>query len=184
MGLERVVILHGYMASPSSHWFKWLHDELTPQGIKVEIPALPNSAAPQPQAWIPAVAKALGEPNDRTAVVGHSLGCVTALHALGRLDAPWRLDALVAVSGFVEPAPALPELDSFTRSVPDLARVAGNIRRRVVVRSDNDTFVIPSLTTELGHQLGAEEVVVPGAGHFRAAEGAVSLPEVAALLRG
>ncbi|KAB8189047.1 alpha/beta fold hydrolase [Nonomuraea phyllanthi] len=183
MSIERVIILHGYMASPSSHWFEWLHDELTPEGVEVAIPALPNSTAPEPEAWITAAARVLGEPNDRTAVVGHSLGCVTALHALDRLDGTWNLSTLIAVSGFVSPAPALPELDPFTNTVPHIARVAGNIRRRAVVRSDNDTFVTPSLTTELGQLLRAEEIVVPGAGHFRAAEGITSLPEVAALLR-
>ncbi|MFH8837206.1 RBBP9/YdeN family alpha/beta hydrolase [Streptomyces sp. NPDC017868] len=182
MSIDRVIVLHGYMASPSSHWFAWLRDELAPEGVEVEIPALPNPTAPEPEAWITAAAKVLGEPDGRTAVVGHSLGCVTALHALDRLGGDWRLDALIAVSGFISPAPALPELDPFIRAVPDIAGIAGNIRRRAVVRSDNDTFVTPSLTSELGRLLRAEEVVVPGAGHFRAAEGITSLPEVAALL--
>jgi predicted alpha/beta hydrolase family esterase len=183
MRIERIIILHGYRASPSSHWFDWLHDELAPEGVEVEIPALPNSTAPEPEAWITAAAKVIGDPNDRTAVVGHSLGCVTALHALDRLDRTWTLGALIAVAGFASPAPALPELDSFTTAVPDFARFADNIRRRAVVRSDNDTFVTPSLTTELGLLLRAEEIVVPGAGHFRAAEGITTLPELEALLR-
>ncbi|MFD5654664.1 RBBP9/YdeN family alpha/beta hydrolase [Streptomyces sp. NPDC127039] len=179
--MERVVVLHGYMASPSSHWFEWLRGELAPVGIEVEIPALPDSADPEPGAWVSAAAEAIGAPDDRTAVIGHSLGCVTALHALDRIDGPWKLGALVTVAGFVSPAPALPELDHFTSDILRVARLAGHIRRRAVVRSDNDTFVTPSLTTELGRLLHAEEVVVPGAGHFRAAEGITSLPEVAAL---
>ncbi|NJP97715.1 hypothetical protein HCN51_51255 [Nonomuraea sp. FMUSA5-5] len=89
--------------------------------MKVEIPALPNSTAPEPEPWITAAAEALGEPDGRTAVVGHSLGCVTALHALDRLDGDWKLDTLIAVSGFVSPTPALPELDPFTRAVPNVA---------------------------------------------------------------
>ncbi|MEV3959343.1 alpha/beta fold hydrolase [Nocardia sp. NPDC050193] len=184
MLIERVTILHGYMASPSSHWFEWLRDELTPGGVQVQIPELPNSTAPEPEAWIAAAAKTIGEPDDQTAIVGHSLGCVTALHALDRLDRNWTLDALIAVAGFIAPAPAPPELDSFTTTVPDLTRAAENIRHRAVIRSDNDTFVTPSLTTELGLLLHAEEIVVPGAGHFRAAEGITTLPKVTALLRG
>lgn len=183
MRIERVIIMHGYMASPASHWFQWLRDELAPEGIKVEIPVLPNSTAPEPGPWTTAAAMAIGTPDDHTAVVGHSLGCITTLHALDRLARPWTLGALIAVSGFVGPAPALPELDPFTTTVPDIARIAENIRLRVVVRSDNDTFVTPSLTTELGSLLRAEEIILPGAGHFRTAEGNTTLPEVAALLR-
>ncbi|MEU6577907.1 alpha/beta hydrolase [Streptomyces sp. NPDC046805] len=89
--VERVIILHGYMASPTSHRFEWLHDELTREGVEVEISALPNSTAPEPEVWITAAAKVPGEPNGRTAVVGHSLVCATALHALDRLDGTWKL---------------------------------------------------------------------------------------------
>ena len=184
MSVKRVVVLHGYMASPSSHWFGWLREELAAEGVEVEIPELPDSAAPRAEAWTTTVAKVLGQPDGRTAVVAHSLGAVAALHALARLEADWELGALVAVSGFVSPTPVFPELDAFVSTVPRVTRLARSIRRRAVVRSDNDSLIPPPLTTELGRMLSAQEIVVPGAGHFTTDDGVTTLPEVAALLRG
>ncbi|GAA1200653.1 hypothetical protein LY12_002982 [Prauserella alba] len=46
-------------------------------------------------------------------MVAHSLGCITVLRHLASLTAPWHLGTLVLVSGFVDPLPTLPDLDSF-----------------------------------------------------------------------
>jgi predicted alpha/beta hydrolase family esterase len=179
---DRVVIVHGFGATPSDHWFGWLAGRLEPGGAEVAVPALPNTLNPDPEAWISAVTDAIGTPDDRTAVVGHSLGCVTVLRALGRLDSSWRLGALVLVAGFARPLPDLPQLDPFTANLPDLDRVSTRVDMRSVVRSDNDTIVPPAATAALGELLDAEQLVVRGAGHFVASEGVTTVPEVAALL--
>lgn len=182
MDFARVVIVHGFGATPSDHWFGWLGDQLTTRGAHVAVPVLPNPLDPDPEAWISAVTDAIGTPDERTAVIGHSLGCVTTLRALCRLDSSWRLGALVLVAGFARPLPNLPQLEAFTANLPDLGRLATRIELRAVVRSDNDTVVPPAATAALGELLDAQQLVVPGAGHFVASEGVTEVPEVAALL--
>lgn len=187
MNYRRLVILHGYTASPDSHWFEWLREECSADGTEVRIPALPESDSPSPRRWFDTARSAIGALDPGTAVVGHSLGCITALHAIDEIGARqpgWRLGALVLVSGFAEPVPGLPELDAFVETVPDLGALAGRIASRTVIRSDDDRVVPPPLTSRLAASLDATEVVVAGAGHFLAREGSTELPEAARALRG
>ena len=100
--VRRVVIAHGYTAHPKKHWFPWLRRQLEAQGIELTIPALPNTEAPTKEGWVSCLVNALGQPDDSTVLIGHSLGCVTALHALNRQPEPWRLGGLVLVAGFDE----------------------------------------------------------------------------------
>lgn len=183
LGLDRVIVLHGYLSNPADNWFGWLKDELEASGIAVEVPALPQSDAPELEPWVATAVAAIGRPDERTGIVGHSLGAVTALHALDRIGGDWALGALIAVSGFVEVSPELPELAAFTATRPDLERTAARTRSRVAVLSDNDYLVPPSLSRDLGAALDAEIITVPDAGHFIVADGVTTLPVVADLLR-
>lgn len=178
MSLDRLVIVHGYHASPAAHWFPWLADEVARDGVQVDIPALPSPTSPDPERWITAVSDTIGTPDDGLTVVAHSLGAITVLHALTRLTGDWSLGAFVAVSGFASSLPALPELDNFTADPPDIERLAERIGHRTVVLSDNDTIVPPAATHDLGRRLDAELVTVSGAGHFLADDGYTTLPAV------
>lgn len=181
----RVVVLHGYGASPRSHWFPWLARTLARDGVEVGVPAFPGPDAPVFEPWIEMATAAIGLPDASTVVVGHSLGCPTALHALDRLaaDGDWELGSLVLVSGFDGPLAAVPEVASFTAAVPDYARLLPRLRRRVVIASDDDTIVPPAASADLAGKLDAELITMPGAGHFLGSGGFTELPLVAAQVR-
>lgn len=180
--IARAVIVHGYTADPRRHWFPWLTDQLASRGVQVQAVALPDPAAPEPRAWQDALARVLATPDDRTWVIAHSLGVVAALRHLATLPLPWSLGGLVAVSGFTDPLPGLPELDGFVSSAVDLEPIVANVARRIVVRSDDDTTVPPSATDALARRLRTGPVVVHGAGHFLDEEGILELPFLIPLL--
>lgn len=174
----RVVVLHGYQAAPTKHWFGWLATDLAADGVRVDVPALPDPDRPDLGTWTTAAHRAIGTPDAGTVVVGHSLGCVTALHALAATPGAWRLGGLVLAAGFLTPQATVPAVDAFTRAVPDLARVAGATARRHVVGSDDDPVVDPADTRALADRLGATFDVVPGGGHLMGHEGVTTLPVV------
>jgi len=179
MPLTRVVILHGYTAHPGKHWFSWLRDELAPSGVVTEVPALPDTEHPEAGAWTDAAVAAIGALDPGTAVVGHSLGTITAVRALGRALAEQpeaRLGALALVAPFVDPVPIYPELDPLTAGLPVLPALAAHIDRRLVIRSDADPEVPIELSAPVVAGLSAEELVVPGAGHFCESDGVTTLP--------
>jgi len=174
----RVVVLHGYRASPDAHWFGWLADDLRADGVDVAIPALPAPQAPEPGAWLHVARAAIGVPDERTVVVGHSLGCVTALHALSRTPGDWRLGGLVLASGFDATPSAVPEVAPFTARAADHDRVVAATAARHVVGSDDDAVVEPTLTRALAERLSATFDLVPGGGHLLGREGFTTLPVV------
>lgn len=186
MSLRRVVVLHGYTAHPGKHWFGWLREQLAPLGVVTEVPALPDTEHPDAGAWTDAAVAAIGRVDADTAVVGHSLGTITAIRALGRVLAEQpdaRLGALALVAPFVDPVPIYPELTPFTVGVPELPALAERIDRRLVLRSDFDPEVPIELAPRVVAGLSAEEVVVPAAGHFCESEGVTTLPALADWLR-
>ena len=126
----------------------------------------------------------MGTPDENSIVVAHSLGCLAVLRHLRSLPDPWRLGTLVLVSGFVDHLPALPELDTFIGDGCDVEGISEHVDRLTIIRSDADPYVPPGHTDRLAGLLGAATMVVPGAGHFLASDGVVSLPEVLDAIAG
>ena len=183
---ERVVVLHGFRASPQHHWFPWIEETIS----GTEVVALPDSASPDAEAWIGTAADAIGALGPEVAVVAHSLGCVTAVRAVERLAAGGTggsLGAFVAVSPFAErlthtgdeglDAFAVDGLGPFVDGV-DLPGAGPHLGIVTVIRSDDDPLVVPHLSDAFARGLDARTVVVPGARHFLAAHGVTDLPEV------
>lgn len=94
----KFVILHGFQSGPDRPRWLWAKARLEEMGHEVIIPALPNPDAPTESEWVDA-ALAATTYDERTVLVGHSLGSVAALKVLEKLDAP--IARLVTVGGFV-----------------------------------------------------------------------------------
>ncbi|GAB2619098.1 alpha/beta hydrolase [Kocuria himachalensis] len=176
--VRRVVVVHGYDAAPDQHWFPWLRERLTAEGVRTVVVELPEPSFPEAGAWLDAVARAVGEPDRHTHLVGHSLGCITLLRHLAGLPEPWALGGLVLVAGFTGRLEGVPLLDEFLAEDVDVSAVRANVRRRLVLRSDDDPTVPPAATEALAERLGAPVRVVPGAGHFCGSDGVTRLPAV------
>ncbi len=174
--LSRAFVFHGYGATPTDHWFGWLANEFEAAAIHTRVPTLPHPLEPDAKLWEETVGAAVGVPDERTAIVAHSLGCLAVLRYLASLQGPWRLGMLVLVSGFVDRLPVLPELDQFIQEGCEVSDIAEHIDRIVVVRSDNDPLVPPAFTDRLAGLLGISARVVADAGHFLADDGVTTLP--------
>jgi predicted alpha/beta hydrolase family esterase len=176
----RIVVAHGYLADPSRHWFPWLVEHYGADTLSVL--ELPDPDEPDLERWVHAASAGVGDIDEETVLLGHSLGCVTLLHVLNRREQPWRLGGLVLVSGFVDRLPNLPKLDPFTEEPLDLDRVRRRTATRHVVRSDDDGTVDPALTDRMAALLDAPVTVVPGGGHFVDRQGHRSLPALLPIL--
>lgn len=152
--------------------------------MSVTVPALPLPTEPDAGNWNATVAAAIGNPDTDTLVVAHSLGCLTALRYLMTLSEPWRLGSLVLVAGFLEPLPALPQLDGYIADGCDVDGLSGHIDRLTVVRSDADDYVPVGHTDRLAARLGTAALVSTRRGHFLDSDGARTVPEVLAVAVG
>lgn len=186
---DRVVVVHGFAAAPDQHWFPWLASTMA----GVEVLTLPTPQTPVADEWIRLVAEAIGRRDPRTAVVAHSLGCVTAAQALSTgTTGGERVGAFVAVAPFGEKPAASgdPDLDAFAEhGLPGFLRGydPATVRARAVaarvIRSDDDPSVPAAASDRFARDLGADVQVVPSAGHFCADDGVTRLEPVLAALR-
>lgn len=180
----RIVVVHGLGATAASHWFGALQDRYAPRGIDVLVPDLPDSQAPDLDTWLSTLAAVVGAIDERTVLVGHSLGCVSILQHLAARDDDWRLGGLALVAGFVEQVPGIPEVDHFVAHDTDPAGIAARTARRLVVTADDDPVVPRRLTEDLARVLDADLTVVDGAGHFLARGGFDRLEVLESVLDG
>lgn len=178
---NHIVIVHGYTASSQANWFPWLKEELEQRGHTVTVLDMPNPQAPVPDQWDAYLKRAVPECNERTFLVGHSLGCVAILRFLQQTSVACAGGALL-VSGFVQPLETLPELTPFVRDALDFEKLRHLIQRRAVLTAVDDDIVSCESSRHLAQQLDAQLAVLPQGGHFIDRDGITQLPEALELL--
>ncbi len=161
---RRVVIAHGWNDVPSNGWIHWLATELEARGIEVVAPEFPHRHVPRLQSWVDTLAKAAGRLDRNTVLVGYSLGTPTTLRLLNDYPGKVKVAGLVLVAGFGDGIRERP--GALFRPPLDFERIRKRARRRVCIYSDNDWLIVPERSKDLARRIGAEEVVVLGAGHF------------------
>jgi len=180
---KRVFIIHGWDATPDYGWFPWLKKELENRGFAVTIPQLPNTEEPRINNWVPTVASVVGEPDEQTYFIGHSMGCQTIARYLETLPVGIKIGGVVFVAGFFKRLSGL-EDDEIVRDVAkewletplNLNIVAGHIKGSVAIFSDDDPYVPMDNQEEYRDILKSEIIIEHGKGHFSASAGTVELP--------
>jgi hypothetical protein len=81
---ERVVVVPRWSGGPDSDFYPWLECSLQTPGLRVERLSLPDPDQPTIDGWVPRIREELGgeTERERTILLGHSVGCMAAMHAL------------------------------------------------------------------------------------------------------
>lgn len=177
---KKVIIVHGYTASPEKNWFPWLKAKLEQQGVEVQVPAMPDSLSPDPQRWQQHLLDAQIELDKNTIVIGHSLGCATLLRYLASQQQ--QIGGYLLISGFTEEQETLPELKAHTDFIFDYANLKSLSDNRVSIISSNDAIVSPQSSRTLANLLETEVITVENAGHFLDREGFSEFPLILKVL--
>ncbi|MCB5187004.1 alpha/beta fold hydrolase [Methylobacillus caricis] len=176
MQAKTIYIIHGYQASPQSHWFPWLKQALEQEGATVHVPELPGPNSPKVQGWLEHLQVNIQQHDKHTFFVGHSLGCITLLQHLMSQTTP--IGGMVLVSGFAEHLSFLPEVDPFTASPLDFEHLIKLSRHRVVVAAKDDNIVPYPYSLRLSDRLGAEWELFEEGGHFMEQDGFTEFPAI------
>ncbi|WP_440224207.1 RBBP9/YdeN family alpha/beta hydrolase [Dokdonella sp. MW10] len=172
----RVVIVHGYAASPSDHWFAWLERELEARGAEVSIVSLPSPSEPKPGEWQHAIETQVPVLDADTWFVAHSLGSIAVLRFLASQGRDTTIGGYALVSGFNERLPLLPQLDDFIVADLDHARLAGVTPTRIVIAARDDAIVPFAASERLAASLDARFIAVERGGHFLGSDGFTTFP--------
>ncbi len=178
----QVIVIHGYGATPESHWFPWLRDQLGAENVT--IPVMPDSSAPDADTWVTIASEAIAGADANTVVIGHSLGGITALRGIAAQREGLRLAGIVVIAGFAENLPGYEPLNPFTVDNLNMESLRAVSPHRTVLVADVDPILDVAVVRRLAARLDANVIEVPGAGHFQADDGVTELPQLMDVLRG
>ena len=186
--MKRVFIIHGWGGSPAEGWFPWLNEELLRRGFVVEVPYMPNPDEPVIDAWVHHLEQVVGQADEATFFVGHSIGCQTILRYLELVDV--RVGGAVFVAGWFQ----LTDLETedekrigkpWIEKRIDLARVKKLINQGTAIFSDNDPVVPFQINREVFEkELECKIIVEHAKGHFSGSDDVKELPSVLEALLG
>jgi len=177
--MKRVFIIHGWGGHSQEGWLAWLGDQLRSRDFEVRVPDMPDTNAPQIEQWASYLEEIVGQPDDQTYFVGHSVGCQAILRYIASLE--------VVVGGMVLVAPwvRLPNLFEEEKEIAkpwleepiDFARIRSHGGTIVALMSDDDEDAPVEDADVFKKELNATVMVLSGRGHFTEGDGAWQLPE-------
>jgi len=176
---KTVVIIHGAYGSPEENWFPWLRTRLEEMNVKAIVPRFPTPEHQLLSSWLRILDQEVGEYDEDTIAVGHSLGPALILRKLEELKRP--ICAAYLVSGFLGRIgqPAFDDLNANFFVEPfDWKVIRSNSKKFYVYNSDNDPYVPLSKGQELASNLGVELRIVHGGGHINKAAGYTEFPRL------
>lgn len=171
---KRVFILHGWQGSPQENWFPWLKSKLEERGIAVSVPRLPDPDVPRLDNWINTVKSAVGKPDKKSYLIGHSLGNITILRYLESLSDGEEIGGAVLVAGFTDDL-GIRELGNFFSYPINWERIRLGCKKFVVINSDNDPYIALKHSSILKEKLNSEVIIEHDMGHFNIKELHVAL---------
>lgn len=177
--MKRAFLIHGREGYPEEGWMPWLKQELEKKGFEVFVPAMPDTATPTMDKWVPFLAEVVGKPDENCYFVGHSLGCITILRYLETLKEGENVGGAVLVAGFghdLEYVGYKGELSSFFRTLADWERVKKHCDKFVAIHSDDDPWVPLKHNNLFRDKLGAKTIVEHNMKHFSGNDGIMKLP--------
>ena len=190
--LRRAFIIHGYLSNPNEAWLPWLRGELEERGYLVSLPPMPHPDRPVISEWIDFIAKLVGEPDDETTLIGHSLGCQGLLRYLETVGAAGKSVAkTVLVAGIFPTGMSPADTDMETGGDPvldpwfskglDPAKVRKAAGNCTVILSDNDPYIgVDRARAVFSATLNPKIIIEHGRGHFNEDDGVVELPSALA----
>lgn len=184
----RAFIIHGYLGYPGEAWQPWLKAELERRGFEVALPAMPDADHPTIPEWTSFIAGLVGRPDDKTVMIGHSLGAQAVLRYLETLGGTGQSVGKTVLIASNFPTGMPPEAadersgdDPVLRPWLTIGVDAGKVRKAagkcVVILSDNDPYIpFEEAKASFVTSLGATIIVEAGKGHFNEDDKITELP--------
>jgi len=177
--MKKVFMIHGFQGRPNSNWFPWFMEELSKESIYACVLPMPTPDAPVKSEWVKTINEAVGNANEETFLVGHSLGVPAILHYLESLDKDSKIGGVALVSGLISKIEkdGYEQVDTFLDVAFDFDHIKNACKNFVIIHGDNDKNVPFSDAEELSKKLGCDLISIPKGGHLNSVTGFFKLPE-------
>ncbi len=180
--MKRVFIIHGWDGYPTEAWMPWLKQQLEEEGFVVEAPSMPEPSVPKIETWVPKVAEVVGQPDEQTFLVGHSMGCHAILRYLASLEEQKVGGAVLVAPGFrwegleQEGEEIVAIAKPWLERPLDFNKVRAATQNITAILSDNDPYGALEYNQEKLGKLGAKIIVEHNKGHYSEDSGVKELP--------
>ncbi|MDD3647015.1 MAG: alpha/beta fold hydrolase [Candidatus Dojkabacteria bacterium] len=171
---KKILLLHAWFATPDSHWYPWLRDELTKRGYEVAVPFLRDNEKPTLASWMRSALRN-HKLDKNTLVIGHSLGAVLALRLVEQTRT--KIAGLITVSGW-DFWSLVPEHRTFFKNNIDHKRIIARTSKRTVIHADDDPYFTEYTAREFAKRIKANCIILKKKGHFTKDSGVIRFPEL------
>lgn len=171
--MEKIYLIHGWGGNPNGEaWFPWLKEELEKKGYSLEIPEMPDTNNPKINEWVEKL-KEIIKPNNKTYLIGHSIGCQAILRYLEQLPEDSKIKGLIFVAGWFDLLETAYEGEEekeiakpWIETPIDLDKVKKHTDNILAIFSDNDSCVPLSDSEIFKEKLDAKIIIKNNEGHF------------------
>jgi len=181
---KRLFIIHGWNFDPKMHWYPWIKKEFEKKGFKVEVPVMPNTSKPEINAWVSHLKKIVGELNEDTYFIGHSIGCQTIMRFLEKENYNGKIGKVIFVAGWfklgnLEDEEVKEIANPWINTPINFNKVKEKISNLTVFLSSNEPYnYIEKNKMTFEEKLKAKVIILDNKGHFTEEDGVNKLPEV------
>ena len=179
---KRVFIIHGWGYKPEKNWYPWLKQELEKKGYEVSVPLMPHPDLIDIKEWVGRLAKVVGNVDENTYFVGHSIGCQTIIRYLG--SQKQQCGGAVFVGGWFMLTKEATKLkqdkklaEQWLVSPISFEQAKLAMKQSVAILSDDDPFVPVENAEVFEKTLGTRVVMQKKKGHFEEKEYPIIMKE-------
>jgi uncharacterized protein len=170
MNKKRAFIIHGWGGHPEEGWQNWLSQELRKRNFNVIAPQMPNTEVPKIKEWVFHLSDLVGEPDENTFFVGHSIGCQTIMRYLETIF-PKKISQVIFVAGWfnlqnLEGSEEERIAKPWIQEKINFEKVKNATQKFTVFLSENDEWVPLSDKDIFENKLSAKVIVQKNKGHF------------------
>ncbi|MFH0711518.1 MAG: alpha/beta fold hydrolase [archaeon] len=178
--MEKLILVHGWGGSPDGEsWFGPLKKECEISGIKFIAPAMPDSDNPKMGEWVSKLKEVIGDLDENTCFVGHSIGCQTIIRYLSDVGGNIKVGGIVFVAPWTklneksieeEGEESVEIVKSWVGVPMDFEKARNHMTKVLAIFSDDDPYVPLSETKIFKKKLNSKIIVKSGEGHFNETE--------------
>ncbi len=158
---KNILIVHGWDASPSQHWFFPAKEKFEKAGFNVFLPEMPGNYFPKKEEWLKIIEETVK--GDDWIFIGHSLGGVAVLKYLE--NAPFRAKHIILIATAYEPMSFQP-IENFFDMPFEWEKIKSNCPKFDIVIESDDPVVPTEHGKNFVKNLGGKLHILPGGTHF------------------
>ncbi len=192
--MKKAFIIHGWAGNPDEGWFPWAKKELEQRGFEVYIPTMPDAYGreqPTIEGRLNVIQDVVGQPDEDTYFIGHSIGCQSIDRYLETLSPETRIGGIVYVAGWL----TLKGLDDYEEkdrqaALPwletpiDFQKVRTICHKSVAIFTKDDPFVDVKNAEFYQEKLGSKVIILESGAHLNDESNTKELPQVIEAIEG